>query len=51
VHHAFRHHEALPRGQIDGAILEIDQEVAFDDVEEFVVVVVLVPVVFALELR
>jgi hypothetical protein len=35
--------------EFDGAILEIDQELTFDDVEKFIVVVVFVPVIFSLD--
>ena len=34
--------------ELDGAAFEVNQEAAFDDVEEFVFVIVFVPVKFAL---
>ena len=45
---ALGHHYALPRVQRDGPVLEVDQELAGHAVEELVIVVVLVPVVFTL---
>src|SRR5262245_29938739 len=46
---ALRYHEPLPRRQLDAAAFEIDEQPSFDDVEELVLVVVMVPVVFALD--
>jgi hypothetical protein len=40
--------EALSRSQSDGTIRQIDQELAIQDEEELVVVVVFMPVVFPL---
>jgi len=48
VDNASGDHEALPGLQRDVAILEIDVEFSFDDIEELIVVVVLVPVILAL---
>jgi len=48
VNDALRHNEPLPRLQRDGAILEIDKKFAVHDVEEFIEIVVLVPVILAL---
>jgi hypothetical protein len=46
---AFRDDETLPRGQFHRASLEVDQQLPFEHIEEFVVVIVLVPVVFTLD--
>ena len=46
---AFRDHHSLARIQFDGAAFEVDEQAAIGDVEEFVIVVVLVPVIFALD--
>src|SRR5579871_6750576 len=48
VHDALGHDEALARAEIDRALLQIDQEMPFEDEEELVQVVVLVPVILAL---
>src|SRR5215207_6530690 len=56
MHHTLRHDEPLARQQFDyppwglavGALLEVDEEPPLDDVEELVIVVVLMPVIFAL---
>jgi len=45
---ALRDHEALSLGKLDASLLEIDNETAFKNKEELVVVVVLVPMVLAL---
>src|SRR5207244_1681328 len=45
---SLRHHEALPRPQLHGAPFQVDEQPTLDDVEELVLVVVLVPVVLAL---
>jgi len=42
------HHESLPRSHSDGTIWQIDQELAIQDEEELVVVVVFMPGVFPL---
>src|SRR6266853_5869135 len=42
------HHESLPRSHSDGTIWQIDQELAIQDEEERVVVVVFMPGVFPL---
>ena len=47
--HAFRHDESLERPQIDRTVLEIDDEMAFEDEEELIVIVMLVPVILALQ--
>src|ERR1700761_5217628 len=52
MHHSFGHDEALSRSEFDDAFfllftLEIDEQLSFDDIEKFIVVLVLVPVVFA----
>src|SRR2546427_234261 len=45
----FRHHETLPRSKINDLVFKIDQEMAVENEEEFVDVIMLVPVVFALQ--
>jgi hypothetical protein len=45
---SFGDDEGLAGRQSHGSVLQVDQELAFDNVEEFVVMMVLVPVVFAL---
>ena len=45
----FRHDETLPRSKINNLVFKIDQEMAVENKEEFVDVIVLVPVVFALQ--
>jgi hypothetical protein len=59
VHDAFGNDDSLARGEVDGAgvvfcgggivgIDEIDEETAFDDVEELVLTLVVVPVIVSL---
>jgi hypothetical protein len=48
MNHSTRHREPLLGHQFDGAVFEVDQEAAVHDVEEFVLVIVFVPVKFAL---
>src|SRR5580692_5685311 len=48
MNHSTRHREPLLGHQLDGAVFEVDEEAAVDDVEEFVFVIVFVPVKFAL---
>src|SRR5438270_13006375 len=48
VHHALGHDEALQRLQVDAPVRQVDDEVTFEDEEELIVMLVLVPVVFAL---
>ena len=45
MHHYLGHDESLTRSQLHRPALEIDQERSFDDVEELVEIVVLVPVI------
>src|SRR5580704_12183252 len=45
---SLRNDGALSRGKFHGSAFEIDQQLAFDYVEKFVIVIVLVPVIFAL---
>ena len=45
----FRHDETLPRSKINNLVFKIDQEMAVENKEKFVDVIVLVPVVFALQ--
>ena len=40
-------HEALSRSKFHGSILQVDQELTLDHIEEFIVSVVFVPVIFA----
>ena len=50
MHDPFRHRIALLGPQLDdGAVLDLDDEQAVDDVEEFVGIVMLVPVELALD--
>lgn len=49
MHHSFRDHDCLARREVDDSIFEIDQELAADDIEKFVFILVLVPMVFALD--
>lgn len=46
MQNAFGDDDALARVESDQAIFEIEQELAFDDIEKLVVVIVFVPVVF-----
>lgn len=45
---ALRDHKALSLSKLDASLLEVDNETAFKNKEELVVVVVLVPMVLAL---
>src|SRR5258708_37261481 len=49
MEHTFGNEESLSRREVDRAALQIDQEPAFDRIEKFVVIVVLVPMVLALD--
>jgi hypothetical protein len=49
VHGPFGNDEGGAWREFDSAILEIDQELTFNDVEKFIVVVVFVPVIFSLD--
>jgi len=46
--YAFRNDEAVTRAELNAPILKVDQEAALDYIEELVLVIVLMPVVFAL---
>src|SRR6185312_8470791 len=48
VHNAFWNHDPLAWRQFNRAALQVDEELSFHDVEELVIVLVLVPVIFAL---
>src|SRR5262245_46106017 len=48
VHHSLGHRESLLGIELHGAPLQIDDEFALDDIEEFIFLVVLVPVKFTL---
>ena len=45
----FRHDETLPRSKINNLVFQIDQEMAVENKEELIDVIMLVPVVFALQ--
>jgi len=47
--HAFGDDESLSRRQINGALLQIDQESAADHVEKLILIVVVMPVIFTLD--
>ena len=49
--HTFGHDKALPRGNIDNAIFEIDQEMPVENKKELIDIFVFVPVIFALNDR
>ena len=49
--HTSGHDKALPRGNIDNAIFEIDQEMSVEDEKEFIDIFMFVPVIFALNHR
>ena len=49
VNDAFRHDEAFSRLKIDRLVFEINDEVAVQDEEELIIVVVLVPVILTLQ--
>ena len=46
---SFGNDRALPRAELHGSAFEIDQQLPFDNVEKLVVIVVLVPMIFALD--
>src|ERR1035438_4709751 len=43
-----RHHESLPRCKFHRAAFEINQQHALDDIKELIIVIVFVPMIFAL---
>ena len=47
----FRNDEALARRKFDNAIFEIDQKISIENEKEFINILVLVPVIFALHYR
>jgi hypothetical protein len=49
VEHTFGNNKSLSWWQINGSALQINQEPAFDYIEKFVVIIMLVPMVFALD--
>ena len=49
--HTFWNNKAVPRSKIDNAILEIDHEMSVQNEKEFINVLVLVPMIFALHHR
>jgi hypothetical protein len=49
VNHTLGDDKSLPGLQINGPVFQVDDEVPLEYEEEFVVVVVLVPVIFALQ--
>src|SRR5919108_3796388 len=48
VHHPLRYNKALPRSERDGTVFKIDQKAALYDVEELILGIVLVPMIFPL---
>src|SRR5581483_8155433 len=48
MHCPFRNNEALPPRKLHSTIFQIDQQLALDNVEELVIVIVLMPVIFTL---
>jgi hypothetical protein len=46
---AFGNNDALAGREVEAAILEVDQEPAADHIEEFVFVLVFMPMIFALD--
>src|SRR5438046_2954911 len=49
MHHPFWYHHALSRRELKRPAFDVDEQLAFDDVKELVVIIVLVPVVFAFD--
>src|ERR1700691_104866 len=49
VHSSPGHNETLPRSKLDHPVLQIDEQLALDHIKELVVLIVLVPVVFAFD--
>ena len=46
MNHSFRDNEPLSRVELNSAVFKIDNQPAFNNVKEFVVVIVLVPMIF-----
>jgi|tagenome__1003787_1003787.scaffolds.fasta_scaffold20647056_1 hypothetical protein len=49
MEHSFGHDKGLPRPEFRNFVFQVDQQFAFDDVEKLVIVIVLVPVIFAFD--
>ncbi len=49
MHDPLGNHESLPARQLDRPVAKVDEELAVEDEKEFVFVVMLMPVVFALQ--
>ena len=49
MEHTFGNDKSLSGRQVNASALQINQEPAFDHVEKFVLIIVLVPMVFALD--
>ena len=41
--------ESLPRQKLDGTVFQVDEQSAFDDIKEFVIIVVFMPVILAID--
>jgi len=48
MYHPPRNNKPLPRGKRDGLVFQIDQELSLDYIEEFIVLIMFVPVVSSL---
>src|SRR5690348_1302798 len=48
MEHALGNDSALPRTKLHGAAFEVNQQLPFDNVEKLIIIVMLVPVIFAL---
>ena len=48
VYYALRDHESLSRFKLHGPPLEVDQQLSLDHIKEFIVLIVLVPMILAL---
>ena len=49
MHHTARDRKSLLGHELDGAVFEVDEEPAVDNVEELIIGIVLVPVILTLE--
>ena len=49
VNDSFRDNETLARSEFDQTIFQINEQLTFDHVEEFVIVVLLMPVILAFD--
>lgn len=48
MHDAMRNYETLPGLELHRSVFKVDQQFALDHIKEFVVIIMLVPVIFAL---